>query len=167
MNRTKSENQRLTGPVSKSRRQTLTSQHVSKLQVWRHLPGNDTFGSSSGEGGGSMRMEGGRVFQLMASFRNGCFSASSLTHTSIIPFLLQLQSDTYKSTIQYLLSNCDQECKDGRLLRLIPGKREQHRIAQPIVQSKTMINRRVCRPLAFIIIVIIRCCHQTMIARLS
>ena len=105
MNRTKSENQRLTGPVSKSRRQTLTSQHVSKLQVWRHLPGNDTFGSSSGEGGGSMRMEGGRVFQLMASFQNGCFSASSLTHTSIIPFLLYLQSATYKSNMLHISLN--------------------------------------------------------------
>ena len=32
---------------------------------------------------------GGGLFQLMASFQNGRFSASSLTHTSIIPFLFE------------------------------------------------------------------------------
>ena len=92
---------------------------------------------------------GGGLFQLMASFQNGRFSASSLTHTSIIPFLFECSVHAFPILIQCINHHTmNVSVYMITTARMAAGyfdlSQQEVRIEYPpIVLSKTMINPEV------------------------
>ena len=98
-----------------------------------------------------MRREGG-VFQLMASFQNGRFSASSLTHTIIIPLLCLLIYSSYAPVYYSMHPQCNisshsvtrSTMQRWQQAVMINSSKKVCIECQPIVLSKTMINLGRC-----------------------